>query len=126
MQLKDRAAGAVMGALIGDALGLGPHWYYDLEEMRRDYGDWITGYTNPKPDRYHGGMRAGQLSQAGIILEMLLRSVVEKGGYEEDDFCRRLDEELLPQLDGTPMHSPGGYTSQSIRETWRRRVVEKK
>lgn len=44
----------------------------------------------------------------------------------EEDFCRRLDEDLFPQLDGTPMHGPGGYTSQSIRETWRRRVVEKK
>src|SRR6478735_3210425 len=126
MSIEDRAAGAVMGALIGDALGLGPHWYYDVEEMRRDYGDWITGYTDPKPGRYHAGLKAGQLSQAGIILVMLLRSVVERGGYVEEDFCRRLDEELFPQLDGTPMHGPGGYTSQSIREAWRRRVKEGK
>lgn len=113
-----------MGALIGDALGLGPHWYYDLDELRRDYGPWITGYTDPKPDRYHGGLKAGALSQAGIILVMLLRSVVEHDGYDEADFCRRLDEELFPQLDGTPMNGPGGYTSQSIREAWRRRVKE--
>ncbi|MHA3772607.1 ADP-ribosylglycohydrolase family protein [Verrucomicrobiota bacterium sgz303538] len=126
MSIEDRAAGAVMGALIGDALGLGPHWYYDVEEMRRDYGDWITGYTDPKPHRYHAGLKAGQLSQAGIILTMLLRSVVEKDGYVEEDFCRRLDEELFQKLDGTPMHGPGGYTSQSIREAWRRRVLEKK
>ena len=66
MSIKDRAAGAVMGALIGDALGVGPHWYYDLDEMRRDYGDWITGYTDPKPHRYHSGLKAGQLSQPGI------------------------------------------------------------
>jgi ADP-ribosylglycohydrolase len=115
-----------MGALIGDALGVGPHWYYDLDELRRDYGDWITGYTDPKPHRYHAGLKAGQLSQAGIITTMLLRSVVDKGGYEEDDFCRRLDEELFPQLDGKPMSGPGGYTSQSIREAWRRRVEQKK
>jgi len=126
MSIQDRAAGAVMGALIGDALGVGPHWYYDLDEMRRDYGDWITGYTDPKPNRYHAGLKAGQLSQAGIILTMLLRSVVEKSGYDEADFCRRLDEELFPQLDGTPMSGPGGYTSQSIREAWRRRVKEGK
>lgn len=126
MSTKDRAAGAVMGALIGDALGVGPHWYYDLEEMRRDYGDWITGYTDPQPHRYHGRLKAGQLSQAGIIATMLLRSTVDAGGYDEADFCRRLDEELFPQLDGTPMNGPGGYTSQSIREARRRRVVEKK
>jgi hypothetical protein len=27
-----------MGALIGDASGVGTHWYYDLEEMRRNCG----------------------------------------------------------------------------------------
>jgi len=115
-----------MGALIGDALAVGPHWYYDLDEMRRDYGDWIIGYTDPKPNRYHAGLKAGQPSQAGMITTMLLRSVVEQNGYDEHDFCQRLDEELFPQLDGTPMNGPGGYTSQSIREAWRRRVVQKK
>ena len=125
MSISERAAGAVMGALIGDALGVGPHWYYDLDEQRRDYSDWITGYTEPKPHRYHAGLKAGQLSQAGIITTMLLRSTVEKGRYDEEDFCRRLDEDLFPQLDGTPMKGPGGYTSQSIREAWRRRVEQK-
>jgi ADP-ribosylglycohydrolase len=124
LTVSDRASGAVMGALIGDALGLGPHWYYDLVELHRDYGPWITDYTEPKPDRYHAGLKAGALSQAGIILVTLLRSVVERGAYDEADFCRRLDEELFPQLDGTPMNGPGGYTSQSIREAWRRRVKE--
>ena len=120
----DRAAGALLGAFIGDALGLGPHWYYDLDELRSSYGPWIDDYTDPKPDRYHAGMKAGQLSQAGIILEMTLRSLVERHGYDEADFCRRMDEELFPRLNGEPMSGPGGYTSQSIREAWRRRVQQ--
>lgn len=119
---RDRAAGALFGAFIGDALALGPHWYYDLDEMRRDYGDWITNYTDPQPHRYHGGLRAGDLSQSGIIAEMLLRSVAECGGYQEADFCGKLDAELFSKLDGQPASGPGGYTSQSIREAWRRRV----
>lgn len=123
--IQDRAAGAIMGAFIGDALGLGPHWYYDLVELRRDYGSWITGYTDPKPGRYHAGLKAGQLSQAGFILKLLLTSLVERGGYDETDFCRRMDEELLPLLDGTPVNGPGGYTSQSIRDLWRARVERK-
>lgn len=122
---RDRAAGAVMGAFVGDAMGLGPHWYYDLEELHRDYGTWITDYTDPKPGRYHAGLKAGQLSQAGFILKLLLGSLVERGGYDEADFCRRLDEDLLPHLDGTPISGPGGYTSQSIRELWRQRVQQK-
>lgn len=120
----DRAVGAILGAFIGDAMGLGPHWYYDLDELRRDYGPWISGYTTPKPGRYHAGLRAGQLSQAGFILRLLLRSLVERGEYDEEDFCRRLDQELFPLLDGTPISGPGGYTSQSIREAWRRRVEQ--
>lgn len=122
---QERAAGAIMGAFIGDALGLGPHWYYDIAELRRDYGEWITTYTDPKPGRYHSGRKAGQLSQSGIILTLTLQSLVEHGGYHEADFCRRMDEELFPFLDGTPMGGPGGYTSQSIREAWRRRVEHK-
>ena len=113
-----------MGAFIGDALGLGPHWYYDLDELHRDYGDWITGYTDPKPGRYHAGLTAGQLSQAGYIMKLLLRSLVAHRNYNEEDFCRLLDEELLPVLDGTPISGPGGYTSQSIRELWRQRVEQ--
>ena len=122
--IQDRASGAIMGAFIGDALGLGPHWYYDLAELRRDYGDWIDGYTDPKPGRYHDGLKAGQLSQAGFILRLMLRSLVDCGGYDEVDFCRRMDEDLFALLDGTPVSGPGGYTSQSIREAWRRRVQQ--
>jgi len=123
--IKDRAAGAIMGAFIGDAMGLGPHWYYDLAELRRDYGEWINDYTDPKPGRYHDGLKAGQLSQAGFILKLLLSSLVERGGYDEADFCRRMDHDLLPLLNGTPISGPGNYTSQSIRELWRRRVQQK-
>lgn len=122
--IRDRAAGAIMGAFIGDAMGLGPHWYYDLDELRRDYGPWITDYTDPKPGRYHDGLKAGELSQAGFILELLLQSLVERGGYDEADFCRLLDTELLPFLNGSPVSGPGGYTSQSIRELWRQRVQQ--
>jgi ADP-ribosylglycohydrolase len=123
--LKERAIGAIMGAFIGDALGVGPHWYYDFNELHRDFGDWIDGYTDPKPGRYHDGLKAGQLSQAGFILHLMLCSLVENGEYKEQDFCRRMDEELFPLLDGTPVSGPGRYTSQSIREAWRRRVQEK-
>jgi ADP-ribosylglycohydrolase len=119
---EQRIQGALMGAYIGDALALGPHWYYDLDALRRDYGDWIDGYTDPRPDRYHAGLKAGQSGQAGFILDLLTASLDACGGYDEADFCRRLDEDFFPLLDGTPLNGPGGYTSQSIRESWRLRV----
>lgn len=126
VSFEQRAQGALMGAFIGDALALGPHWYYDLDELRKNFGAWITDYADPKPDHYHAGLHAGQSSQAGIILEMLAQSLADKGAYDEADFCRRLDEDLFPKLDGTPMQGPGGYTSQSIREAWRLRVQDKR
>ena len=122
--IQDRAEGALLGAWIGDALGLGPHWYYNLEELHQDYGDWIQQYTDPKPGRYHDGMKAGQLSQSGFILALMVRSLIECNGYDEKDFCRRMDLELFPLLNGTPVSGPGRYTSQSIREAWRRRVQQ--
>lgn len=120
--LQDRAAGALIGALIGDALALGPHWYYDLAELHAAYGNWISDYTTPKAGRYHAGLHAGQASQAGFLLKLTAQSLVDCGSYDEADFCRRMDSEFFPLLDGTPMNGPGGYTSQSIREAWRKRV----
>ncbi len=122
--IVERAKGALMGALVGDALALGPHWYYDLDELRRDYGTWISTYTDPMPHRYHAGLKAGSLSQAGYLLELMMQSLVTQGAYQEADFCRRLDQDLFPLLNGTPMHGPGGYTSQSIRDAWKKRVQQ--
>lgn len=120
----DRAAGSIVGAFVGDALGVGPHWYYDLKELRARYG-WITGYTTPYPGHYHDGMHRGDLSQTGLIMEMLLSSLADRGGYDEGDFCQRLDG-LLAQLDGDARSGPGGYTNHSIRQVWQARIQERK
>ena len=118
---RQRVVGAIMGAFVGDALALGPHWYYDLNELHQQYGEWITDYAAPKAGRYHAGLAAGASSQSGIILALTLSSLLAQGGYDEADFCRCLDEDLFAQLDGKPMAGPGGYTSQSIREAFRLR-----
>jgi len=119
---KERAKGALMGAFIGEALGVGPHWYYDLEEMRQEYGEWIADYTEPKSDRYHAGLEAGQISQAGILLKMMAEHLIENDGYAQDAFCKMMDQDFLPKISGEAMAGPGGYTSQSMRHLWRARV----
>ncbi|MGC9239358.1 MAG: ADP-ribosylglycohydrolase family protein [Acidithiobacillus sp.] len=120
----ERIAGAILGALIGDALATGCHWYYDIPTMRRVCGAWVSDYRRPAPGHYHDGLEAGECSQSGLLLVLLMESLLARSGYEEEDFTRRLDEEFFPQLDGSPRQGPGGYTSQSIREAWRKRVVE--
>ena len=72
--IKDRAVGAIMGAIVGDGLGLGCHWYYDLDQLRRDFGPWISGYTNSKPDRSDSFGRIARLRyDAGRGQAMSLR-----------------------------------------------------
>jgi len=123
---EQRACGALMGALVGDALGVGPHWYYNLDELHATYGAWISDYTTPKPGRYHEELTAGQSSQSGWLLALTMRSLAEGSGYDADDFCQRLDRDFFPLIDGAPRNGPGGYTSQSMREAYRLRVQQGK
>jgi ADP-ribosylglycohydrolase len=126
---KDRAQGAIMGSLIGDALALGCHWYYDVKEMQQDYGPWVDTYVDSKPERqdqygyiakwrYEFGLRAGDLSQTGEIAVLALESFAEQSGYGEADFCARLDS-LLAKLDGTDLS--GRYTDRAVRDVWANR-----
>ncbi|MFT7859954.1 MAG: ADP-ribosylglycohydrolase family protein [Sulfurimonas sp.] len=123
--IQERAVGAIIGAFIGDAIALGPHWYYDLEQLHKDYGEWIDTFTEPKKGRYHENEKAGNFSQSGYILKLMIRSIIDQGGYDQKDFCKKLDENLLSKIDGTPISGPGGYTSQSIRAIYRQRVEQK-
>jgi ADP-ribosyl-[dinitrogen reductase] hydrolase len=115
---KERAVGAIMGTLIGDALGVGPHWYYDLNQLKKDYGEWIDDYTIPKAGRYHVGLTAGENSQTGQVVGFLLESLAVGRNYDESDFCLRLDA-LLATLDGSPQG--GRYTDAAMRDVWQAR-----
>jgi ADP-ribosyl-[dinitrogen reductase] hydrolase len=119
---KERAVGAIMGAFIGDALGVGPHWYYDLGQLKQDYGEWIDDYTSPKAGRYHAGLSAGENSQTGQVTGFLLESLSGMGNYNEADFCLRLDA-LFATLDGTP--EAGRYTDAAMRDLWQARQAGK-
>ena len=120
---SDRAAGAIMGVLIGDALGLGTQWYYDLDALHREHGSWVDHYVDPKPDgdhrfasvsrlRYEQGLRAGDLSQTGQIFTLLLQSLHENGRLVPTDFFHRLDA-LYATLNGEPFS--GRYTESTHR-----------
>jgi ADP-ribosylglycohydrolase len=49
---RDRAAGAIYGMFIGDALSMPVHWYYNTNALKEDYGQ-VTDFMkprNPHPD----------------------------------------------------------------------------
>ena len=47
LSLPERFRGAMWGMYIGDALAMPVHWYYDTNQLRRDFGQ-ITKYEAPK------------------------------------------------------------------------------
>ncbi len=107
-----------MGTLIGDALGLGPHWYKSRPPLKADYGPWIDNDIAPLSHRYHAGREPGDYSQTGQVFVLLLESMAEHGEYNAPDFTRRLDG-LLATIDGTPFS--GRYTDVAMREVWHAR-----
>jgi ADP-ribosyl-[dinitrogen reductase] hydrolase len=126
---SDRAMGAIIGTFIGDALGLGCHWYYDLAAFKADCGEWISNYMTSKADRkdmfakvgkyrHEIGLKAGDVSQTGQVALLLLESIAEKSGYNESDFTLRMDS-LLSTLDGSAFS--GRYTDWAMRDVWQQR-----
>ena len=94
--------------------------------MRRICEEWVRDYRRPPLNHYHAGLEAGECSQSGRLLVMVMESIVTCDGYSEADFAHRLDQSLFPFLAGRANQGPGGYTSQPIRETWRKRIIERK
>lgn len=45
--ISDKIKGALLGQLIGDSLAMPVHWYYDINQLKKDFGK-ITKYEAPK------------------------------------------------------------------------------
>ncbi len=126
---EERMEGALLGLFVGDALGLGYHWYYDLNLLEHDVGSWVTDYLDPVVKSEHGcrhisqyrldqGLRAGNYSQTGQILFLLLESVVEQQCLDISAFGCRLDE-LMSELNGESLS--GRYSEGIVRDIWQKR-----
>lgn len=122
----ERIVGSVMGYFIGDALGLGCHWYYDFNDLWKEHGTWINDFVDPKLDsstsmayihkhRYNNGIRGGYNSQTGQLTQILLESVVEKGEFEVVDYTQRVDN-FFENINGTDLS--GRFTDRVVREAY--------
>jgi ADP-ribosylglycohydrolase len=135
--IKDRILGCILGVFIGDALGVGVHWQYDLNQLERDRGGYVTGYLDPLPGTYHSGtadapgrgsLKAGQLEQQGMVDKILLQSLVDKKRLDQDDFHERLEREILlddETMDGTRQGGKYGWTDKTICNVYQKRIVLK-
>lgn len=134
--LKDKISGAILGVFIGDALGVGVHWQYDLDKLEADRG-FVTDYLDPLPGTYHSGtpdapgrgkLTAGQLEQQGAIDKLLLESLSEHRGLNQEDFLERFESVILkdPTMDGTRQGGRYGWTDKSICEFYQCRITEER
>ncbi|MEE8107442.1 MAG: ADP-ribosylglycohydrolase family protein [Planctomycetota bacterium] len=54
-----RIRNALWGLFIGDALAMPAHWYYKVDNIKRDFDGGVTGYAdppNPHPESFMVGM----------------------------------------------------------------------
>lgn len=134
--LKDRIVGSILGVFVGNALGVGVHWQYDLEKLERERG-FVTDYLDPLPDSYHSGtpnapgrgkLGAGQLEQQGVLCRILLQSLAENNALDQQDFLERFERDILrePSMDGTRQGGKYGWTDKTICEIYQSRVIEEK
>lgn len=134
--LLDRAAGAILGVFIGDALGVGVHWQYDLDKLERERG-YVTGYLDPLPGTFHSGtddapgkgqLKAGQLEQQGEVTKLLLKSLASKHCLDQNDFHDCFEKEILLEdsMDGTRKGGKYGWTDKTICDVYKARILNKK
>lgn len=133
-KLKDRILGSILGIFIGDALGVGVHWQYDLDVLEKTRG-FVTDYLDPLPGTFHSGtsdapgrgkLQAGQLEQQGAIDLILLKSLAQNKQYDQDDFLERFEHIILrdPTMDGTRQGGRHGWTDKSVCDIYQCRIIE--
>ncbi|QEM68581.1 ADP-ribosylglycohydrolase family protein [Geobacter sp. FeAm09] len=89
VSLAGRIAGAVWGQFVGDAFCLGSHWIYDLNELERFFPGGPQGFDPPAEGHYHFGKEPGELTHYGDAALLLLRSLLERDGFDAADFGSR-------------------------------------
>lgn len=98
--------GMVLGAFLGDALALGPHWIYNVEDIKKDFGT-ITGLTAPKTS-YHAGKTKGDFTHYGDLALMMFQYLKVNKALEENDFYQHYQNY---------METYEGYKDHASRET---------
>src|SRR5271155_2324692 len=89
LSVRERYAGLLYGALIGDSLALGAHWIYDQAEIAQRWGR-MTELQAAVPDSYHPGKERGAQTHYGDQTLVLLESLEACGGnFVMEDFARR-------------------------------------
>lgn len=61
---QNKKSGLLLGSFVADALSLGVHWIYDVNELSNKFG-YVSDYYAPGFDSYHPKKQAGEQSHVG-------------------------------------------------------------
>jgi len=87
--LQERFTGCLLGAAIGDALGM-PMEDLTLEERDRYYGGEIRDFVTPHRDTPCGTLQAGQYTDDTQLLIATIESIIESKGFNPEHLSQRL------------------------------------
>jgi ADP-ribosylglycohydrolase len=107
MFAKNRLDGMLLGAFVGDAMALGPHWIYDVNRIKAEFGE-IHGITAPLPDSYHPNKHFGDFTHYGDLTLMLLEYMTDKDTFDLQSFQSHFQQFMAAY---------GGYKDHAMRET---------
>mgnify|MGYP006421845999 CR=1 FL=1 len=75
----------VIGALVADAMALGPHWIYDSKKLKDNFYP-IEGLTNPLDDSFHKNKTKGDFTHLGDQLILLIEFLEKNRKFNRKDF----------------------------------------
>lgn len=98
--------GMVLGAFLGDALALGPHWIYNMEDIKKSFGR-VEELTAPAAS-YHEGKIKGDFTHYGDQALMM---------FQYMKLNQVIDREQLYNHYHSFMNSYTGYKDHATKET---------
>lgn len=91
ISLEDRFDGCLLGAAIGDALGM-PTEYLQKSYFEKFYKGKVMDFENPLPDSPCGHLKAGQYTDDTQQIIVLAKSLIKNHGFNIEGFAKDLGE----------------------------------
>lgn len=83
--MKSKPQAMVLGAFVGDALALGPHWVYNTRVIGKKLGR-VDRYFDPMTS-HHKGKKAGDFTHYGDQMLVLLEAIQPEGKFDPQRFA---------------------------------------
>ena len=106
--MNDRYQAMVMASFVADSFALGAHWIYDRAVIRDSFGR-LDDLQAPGSTSFHAGKGRGDFTHYGDQALALLRSAVQRKGFDRDGFAadwRAFFDRYTPDTGTTPLRKP--------------------